>query len=45
MQVLLLYLLAGQQTSTFRCQKLDLFYSKFQAELNEYIPSVQKQHK
>lgn len=32
-----------QQTSTFRCQKLDPFYSKFRGKLNEFIPSLQRQ--
>ena len=36
---------AQQQASTFGRQKLDPFYLKFRAELNEFIPRVQKQQK
>ena len=43
-QLLLLYWFSAQQhTSSFRHQKLDPFYSKFRAELNDFIRSLQKQ--
>ena len=43
-QVVSLYWFAAQQqTSTFRRQKIDSFYLKFKAELNEFIPKLQKQ--
>ena len=32
---------AAQQTSNFRAQNLEPFYSKFRAELNAFISSVQ----
>ena len=32
-----------QQTSGFRRQDLEPFYLKFRAEVNEFIPRVQKQ--
>ena len=35
--------LFSQQTSTFRQQELDPLCLKFIAELNEFIPRVQKQ--
>ena len=34
---------AQQQTSTFRRQKIDPFYLKFRAELNEFVLRLQTQ--
>ena len=43
-QVFSLYWFAvQQQTSTFRRQKLNPIYLKLRAELNEFVPRLQKQ--